>query len=116
MYALAIQGPTGVEDHDTQSSPIVPERLYLSQNYPNPFNPMTNIRYGLPEAGHVRLTIYDLRGERITSLVAGQQSAGWHSIIWDGNDQFGEQVSNGVYFYRLVADKYVETRKMVLLK
>lgn len=88
----------------------------LLPNYPNPFNPTTTIRYGLPEASQVQLTVYDLRGEKVAMLIAGQQSAGWHSMQWNGRDDFRQQVSTGVYFYRLVAGEFVKMRKMVFMK
>lgn len=88
----------------------------MAQNYPNPFNPSTTIRYGLPQASQVQLNVYDLRGQKIVTLIAGQQSAGWHTVQWNGLNDSGQQVSTGVYFYRLVAGEYVETRKMVVMK
>ncbi|MCG3121638.1 MAG: hypothetical protein ALAOOOJD_04841 [bacterium] len=99
----------------------VPAQYALSQNFPNPFNPQTMIQYQLPEASRVTLTIYNLFGQEVRTLVAGQREAGYHAEIWDGRDDFGRKVASGVYFYRLSAAPNVTqpngfqfTRKMVL--
>jgi hypothetical protein len=88
----------------------------LMQNYPNPFNPVTTIRYSTPGAGHVDLTVYDVSGRRVRSLVRGDQPAGAHSIVWDGRNDGGRQVAAGVYFYRLAAGRSSSVRKMVVLR
>ena len=89
----------------------IPERYSLGQNYPNPFNPETTIQFTMPGAGNVALTVYDLLGRRVSTLVDGKLDAGQHVARWSGRDY-----ASGVYFYRLVAPGFVETRKMVLLK
>jgi len=100
----------------------VPTDFSLNQNYPNPFNPTTQIEYGLPGDGQVKLTVYDLLGQEVRSLVSGlDQSAGYHNIMWDARDNRGLAVSAGVYIYRLVArgedgQEFSRTKKMVLLK
>jgi hypothetical protein len=83
----------------------------LSRNYPNPFNASTVIKYSLPQASHVTLEIYDLLGRRVETLAQGEQPAGYHQMLWDASDH-----SSGMYFYRIQAGDYAETRKMVLLK
>jgi flagellar hook assembly protein FlgD len=88
----------------------------LSQNYPNPFNPTTEISFALPSAGHVSLEVYNVLGQRVVTLVDGYREAGEHFVQWNSTDASGNQVSSGVYFYRLVAGQFVETKKMVLLK
>ena len=90
---------------------IVPVANYLSQNYPNPFNPETVIEYTLSNRSKVSLNIYNLRGQEIARLVNEQQEAGSHKVTWDASN-----VSSGIYFYRLQAGDFVQTRKMVLLK
>lgn len=109
-------GKFGEAMTDVESSTALPANYTLLQNYPNPFNPSTTIRYGLPAASQVQVTVYDVRGEQVATLIAEQQSAGWHSVQWDGRNEIGRQVSTGVYFYRLVAEDFVETKKMVLMK
>ena len=95
---------------------FIPEFFSLHQNYPNPFNPSTRIRYDLREETHVSLTVYDMLGKQITSIVSESQSAGVRTVIWDGTDASGRNVSAGVYLYRIQAGTFTETRKMVLLK
>ncbi len=97
-------------------SPLLPDDFELSQNFPNPFNPSTNIRFGLPVAGHVRLDIFNLLGQKVTTLVDADYDAGRHTVVWNGESSSGELVASGVYFYRLSAERFTETRKMLLLK
>jgi len=89
----------------------VPGEFALYPNVPNPFNPLTTIAYDLPQASHVTLTIYNLTGQRVATLVAGSQEAGHYEVVWDGSG-FG----NGIYFYRLETGNFAETRRMILLK
>ncbi|HEX7400990.1 MAG TPA: FlgD immunoglobulin-like domain containing protein [candidate division Zixibacteria bacterium] len=93
-----------------------PKDFSLSQNFPNPFNPQTSIRYALPQDANVKLVIYNVLGQRIKTLVDGHQTAGYNTIWWDGNDENGDQVASGIYFYRLEAGKFSEVKKMMLLK
>ena len=88
-----------------------PERFALEQNYPNPFNPGTVIRYSIPRASHVRLEVYNLLGERVRTLVDQEEQSGAYSVRFDASD-----LSSGVYFYRLDAGSYSETRKLALLR
>jgi hypothetical protein len=94
----------------------LPETYILSQNYPNPFNPETSIQYKLGEAGQVELAVYNVLGTRIKTLVSGYQAAGNYTVKWYGDTDTGEQVASGVYFYKLIAEDFSETRKMMLLK
>jgi hypothetical protein len=91
-------------------------QLALDQNRPNPFNPTTTISFVLPREMDVKLSIYDIRGRRIVTLLDGTGSAGSKEVVWDGKDANGNQVGSGVYFYRLQAGKDTQTRKMILLK
>ena len=95
---------------------VLPTEYALHQNYPNPFNPATTIRYDLPQASRVRLTIYDVMGRAVRTLVQGEQGAGYQSVTWGGSDDRGQAVSSGVYLYRIQAEGFSETRKMVLLR
>jgi hypothetical protein len=90
--------------------------LELYQNYPNPFNPMTHIDFYLPSNERVSLTVYDVRGKRVATLIDQRQEYGHHSVTWDGTDLNGERVGSGVYFYRLEAGKRVITKKLVVVK
>ncbi len=88
----------------------------LRQNSPNPFNPTTSISYSLPEPGYVTLSVYNVLGQNVRDLVSDYMEAGTHTVIWDGQNRLGELVASGVYFYRLKADDFERTRKMMLLK
>ena len=103
--------PTGIND-----PVLVPTEFFLSQNYPNPFNPTTTISYGLPEASHVRIEIYNIMGQKVSNLVDQQQTAGYKQVIWDGKDNSGRSVSSGLYFYRIETKGFDKTKKMLLLK
>ncbi len=94
----------------------LPQEYVLHQNYPNPFNPTTEIRFSLPSAGDVTLQVYNLLGQQVRSLAGGFYEAGSHTLSWDGTNQAGQSVSSGVYFYRLQAGSFEETKKMMLLK
>jgi len=98
---------TGIDDEVVE----IPTSYGLNQNYPNPFNAHTTISYSLPEGSDVTIDIYDIMGRKVTTLVSGYQNAGTHSAIWNAND-----VSSGVYLYKLTAGNYTETRRCNLLK
>jgi len=94
----------------------IPDSYGLGQNYPNPFNPGTQIEFQLPEAAKVRLTIYNLLGQKVRLLVDANYEAGYQRVHWDGRDDFGNTVSAGIYLYELVAGNFVSTKKMVMMK
>lgn len=94
----------------------VPGSFALNQNYPNPFNPTTEISFSIPNRGHVELSVYNSLGQRVTTLVDGVRDGGDQTVTWNGTDQSGNSVASGVYFYRLKADGYSDSKKMLLLK
>ncbi len=94
---------------------VLPERFELGANYPNPFNPSTMIPYQLPTAMYVRLEVFNILGQRVATLVDGEQSAGFHTASWDATDAAGEAVGAGVYLYRLSGDGVQATRSMLLI-
>lgn|GEM_PF-5237812 len=94
----------------------IPNSYSLSQNYPNPFNPTTSIEYGLPEQSDVKLIIYDIKGNTVKQWIYPNQNAGYYSVIWDGTNNLGNQVSTGIYFYRILAGGFTQTKKMVFMK
>jgi hypothetical protein len=96
--------------------PGLPDLVALYQNAPNPFNPTTTIRFSLDRPTHVSIDVYDVSGRRIRTLVNGRLHADYHSVDWDGKDEWGKSVSSGVYFYRLQTGTVSHTRKMVMLK
>jgi len=97
---------------------MLPKAFALSQNYPNPFNPSTTVAYDIPEGkeAFVRMNVYNMRGQLIRTLVDELKSEGSYQVQWDGLDNSGRRVSSGVYFYRIVAGEFSQTRKMVILK
>lgn len=96
--------------------PELPTQTVLRQNYPNPFNPTTIIRYEIAHTGDIALHIYDARGARIKELFYGHRVPGIYEEGWNGDNDRNEKVASGVYFYRLSAVNFTQTRKMVLLK
>ncbi len=94
----------------------LPKQFDLEQNYPNPFNPETVIRYSLRASEPVKLTVLNTLGQQVRTLVDDYQVAGTHTVTWDGRSSEGTSVASGIYFYRLQAGDYSETRKMTLLK
>jgi len=95
---------------------VVPDKFALYQNYPNPFNPITQIRYDLPEDGSVNITIYDMMGRVVKTLINDQQSAGYRFTQWNATNDAGSPVSAGIYLYMINAGDFRQTRKMLLLK
>jgi hypothetical protein len=89
----------------------MPLGFSLDQNYPNPFNPSTTIRYGLPQTSVVMLTIFNVLGQQVATLVQGQQEAGNHEVRFDGSN-----LASGVYLYRLQAGSYVQAKKLMVLR
>ncbi|MBK9331694.1 MAG: T9SS type A sorting domain-containing protein [Ignavibacteria bacterium] len=90
---------------------VIPDKFSLSQNFPNPFNPTTTIHYSLSENSYVILKVYGILGNEITTLINERQNAGNYEVTFDGSD-----LSSGIYFYRLEAESFVETKRMMLLK
>ncbi|UCD37111.1 MAG: T9SS type A sorting domain-containing protein [Fidelibacterota bacterium] len=94
----------------------LPEKFELEQNFPNPFNPSTTISYHLPRSAHVILTIYDVLGTEVITLVNGVQPGGTYQVRWTGIDRHGDPVGTGIYFYGLQAGSEMRMRKMILLQ
>ena len=110
---FAVLGPAEV----TGDEPVpVPDATFLAQNVPNPFNPSTTIAFGLKERSRVSLRIYDAAGRLVATLLDGTRPTGRYSIEWDGRGPDGMNAASGVYFYRLRAGTFEETRKMILLR
>lgn len=111
--AWDFENQTGLEDAGFS----VPEKYSLSQNYPNPFNPTTVIPYALPQAGKVTLTIFNVLGQKVHTLINNEQAtAGNHMAQWNGLNQAGHKVASGVYFYKIQAGKFTAVKKMIMMK
>ncbi|MBD3233286.1 MAG: T9SS type A sorting domain-containing protein, partial [candidate division Zixibacteria bacterium] len=93
------------------SAEQVPDEFNLFANYPNPFNASTVITYDLPVSCNARLEVYNVMGQKVATLVEEFKSAGHHTVNWNASDY-----SSGVYFYKLTADDYIQTKRMTLLK
>lgn len=103
--------------NEVKGSNLIPLGFELDQNFPNPFNPATSIRYGLPEAADVTLKVFDLLGKEVVTLLSAEQrEAGYHVVSWGGRDKNGASVASGLYFYQISSGKFVQTRKMILVK
>jgi flagellar hook assembly protein FlgD len=94
----------------------IPDNYSLSQNYPNPFNAETIIKYQLPKSGKVKLQIYDIAGRMISTLVNGEQKAGYYVISWDCRNSAGQGASSGIYFFRINAGDFMQTKKLLLIR
>lgn len=105
-YTIGINSPTGVTEVDAN-----PIGFTLEQNYPNPFNPTTTIRYTLASASDVKLTVFDMFGREIETLVNSSVPAGTYEVVFDAS-----KLSSGIYFYRLIAGKFTKTKEMLLIK
>ena len=105
--------PTAIRESPSTG---VPQRQVLEQNFPNPFNSGTVIRFTLGKPQHVELSIYNLAGQRLTTLLHGTRSAGTHTVHWDSRDDHSLDLASGAYLYRLRADEWQETRRLVLVR
>ena len=103
-------------DGGDQGTSQNPSTYGLSQNYPNPYNPTTQIAYQLPQPGVVSLKIYNIKGELVRTLVNEYKPAGNHIAIWNGKDDAGIELASGIYLYRIQADKFTDSKKMILIK
>ena len=109
-------GASNTEELFTVDSNIIPNSYKLYPAYPNPFNPETTISYDLPEQTFVDITIYDIMGKKVCTIVNVLQSAGHKSIIWNAKDDYGIAVSAGLYIFQVQAGDFIQTKKMILVK
>ncbi|MDO9577039.1 MAG: FlgD immunoglobulin-like domain containing protein, partial [Candidatus Cloacimonadales bacterium] len=107
---------TVIWDGTGSDDPLIPLVNALYQNSPNPFNPETKISFDLKEEWQVNLEIYNMKGQKVRTLISAQLSTGQHSVIWNGKDDAGKPVSSGIYFYKIKAGEFQQTRKMLLMK
>lgn len=116
FWITKINIDTTVNGVNIKNESFTVESYFLEQNYPNPFNPATTIEYSLPEQADVKLMIYDIKGNTIKQWTYPNQNAGYYSVVWDGTNNSGNQVSTGIYFYRIIAGDFIQTKKMVFMK
>jgi hypothetical protein len=114
-FALVVGSETFAESQ-TDELVRLPVQTVLHQNHPNPFNPTTIIRYEIAHATHVTITVYDATGALVKELYRGHRKPGIYDTAWHGKNDQGQQVASGVYFYRMQAGSFLQTRKLVLLK
>ena len=107
---------TIVTDVNEGPPQVLPNRYSISQNFPNPFNLSTAIRYTIPKRSEVTISIYNVMRRKVNTIVDETKGASSHTAYWDGTDKIGKVVSSGVYFYRIRADEFVETKRLLLLK
>jgi hypothetical protein len=111
MYYMVSFGNDGSFENE-----VVPFVTSLGNNYPNPFNPSTTISYSLGEAGTVKLSIYNIKGQLVKTLVNEEKEPGRYNVVWSGEDNHTGKVASGVYFYRMETKAGHEIKKMLLLK
>lgn len=107
---------TGDNVSIANANALTPNQFKVFNAYPNPFNPVTTLRYQLPEANMVTVTIYDMAGKEVKTLIHQQQTAGVHGVQWNGANNLGNMVSAGIYIYQVQSGVYNQTNKMILLK
>jgi len=112
-FSFIIDGENALSTYLEQ---LIPGQYALHQNYPNPFNPVTTVRYDLPENSLVTITIYDMLGKEISTIVNEYQDAGYKSIVWNATNDYGQSISAGIYIYQIKTKDFVQTKKMILLK
>jgi hypothetical protein len=103
---------TSVQDQDG----AVPKVFALFQNYPNPFNPVTQIRFSVPKRTRIELSVYNILGQKVKTLLNEEIEAGNYTSTWNGKDDKGYDVSSGIYFYKLNAKEFSSTKKMLLVR
>jgi hypothetical protein len=101
---------------ESSEATLIPKEFTLFPNYPNPFNPQTVIQYALPHDCEVQITIYNILGQKVRTLVNENQKAGYQRVEWDSKNDKGIEVASGIYFYRIKAGEFTEARKMLILK
>ena len=118
--SMSLPKASAVSEEDNDESSVettsIPKEFELVQNYPNPFNPSTTITFAVPKAGEVKLSVYNLKGQLVRTLVSGPAAAGWHKVVWDGTNQQENQVASGIYVYSLESKDFRAHRKLVLAR
>ena len=110
IWQVWVETVTGMDGE----SPAFTDRLF--QNYPNPFNPTTSIDYAVAQTGHISITVYNVKGQRVRQIVNESKPPGRHTVTWDGASERGHLVASGVYFYRIRSGGFTDVKKMIILK
>ena len=117
IYVISDKKLTGIYENEFLENDIInPEEYRLFQNYPNPFNGSTKVKFSLKENSELKLFIYNILGQKVKTLVEGQLQKGKHTVIWNGTNDIGENLSSGLYFCRMVTESFIKTVKMVYIK
>lgn len=111
VWTVTVSGNSAPKVTYTSEMNVIPDKFELHQNYPNPFNPTTIFKYGLPKDAHVTIKIYNTLGAEVVTLVNEEKPAGFHEITFDGS-----RFASGMYFYRMTAGEFTETKKLILVK
>ena len=114
-------GVTEIYDFPTEfagneENSFIPDVFNLHQNYPNPFNPKTNIVFDVPEISKINIEIFNIYGQKIQTLINNIIQPGLHSLLWDGRDKNGKELSSGIYFCRMRSESFFKSQKLILLK
>jgi hypothetical protein len=113
---IILETPYFLEVKEGDEGDVLPPAFALLQNYPNPFNPTTKIEFLVSRSGQVRIDIFNILGQKVSTLVDQNLKAGHKLVNWDGKDDSGQEVSSGIYFYRIKTSDFSQTKKMVLLR
>ncbi|MFC2170720.1 T9SS type A sorting domain-containing protein [Calditrichota bacterium] len=118
MYKLHSNGHFAGREYESTDEryEMIPSKFEILSIYPNPFNPVVTIPYALPNSSDVKITIYNLLGQRVTTLIDKKVQAGYHNVLWDSRSRTGVPVASGIYFVKMEAGKFNKTKKIVLLK
>ncbi|MEW5922474.1 MAG: S8 family serine peptidase [Candidatus Zixiibacteriota bacterium] len=115
-YAVRAKEKYNIMTDIIDQTRILPKNFTLHQNYPNPFNPTTVINFDIDRATDMELSVFNTLGQKVATLFEGHAAAGSYQVVWDGTNKSGQMVASGIYFYKLTAAEYSETRKMLLVK
>ncbi|RKX30837.1 MAG: hypothetical protein DRP46_04605 [Candidatus Zixiibacteriota bacterium] len=108
-----VAGPIDVKEIESN---ILPAEFELGQNYPNPFNPNTKMEFAVPQNSHVNISVFNILGQKIATLVDGEYAPGYYSVDWDATSDNGSEVASGIYFYRIEANNFSNTKKLMLIR
>ena len=115
-FSDGAQPDLAIDEEDSIEESIIPGSFELTQNYPNPFNPSTSINFTVPSLSDVNISVYDINGRLVNTLISNTLAAGTYDVVWNGDDMTGNSVSAGIYIYNLTSGETSITNKMILVK